>query len=114
MKQTKNNWTNDKIENHLIKLFIDNCYEVLQLKLHDVKIIKSESPDFVIDSNNKKIGVEITRALDQNLQKVHSIRNNEFNNIPFCPTLFEDKKMSKKKLKNYCKNLKNNLSEDLI
>lgn len=98
MKQTKNNWTNGKIENHLIKLLTDNCYEVLQLKFHDIEIIKSESPDFVINSNNKKIGIEITRALDQNLQKVYSIRNNEVNNISFCPTLFEDEKMSKKKI----------------
>jgi len=98
MKQTKNNWTNDKIESYLIKLLTDNCYEVLQLKFHDIEIIKRESPDFAINSNNKKIGVEITRALDQNLQKVYSIRNNEVNNVSFCPTLFEDEKMPKKEI----------------
>jgi len=98
MKQRKNNWTNNKIESHLIKLLTDNCYEVLQLKFHDIEIIKSESPDFVINSNNKKIGIEITRALDQNLQKVHSIRDNNFGHISFCPTLFENKDMPKKEI----------------
>ena len=96
MKQTKAYWTNDKIEDYLIELLIKNCYEVLQLTLHNYKKIKSESPDFIISSKNKKIGIEITRALDQNLQKVYSIRNNEFSHISFCPTLFENKDMSKK------------------
>lgn len=86
------------IENYLIELLINNCYEVLQLKLHNFKIIKTESPDFIINSGNKRIGIEITRALDQNLQKVHSIRDEEFNKVSFCPTLFENQKMSKKKI----------------
>jgi hypothetical protein len=98
MKQTKIDWRNDKIENYLIELLINNCYEVLQLKLHNFKIIKTESPDFIINSGNKRIGIEITRALDQNLQKVHSIRDEEFNKVSFCPTLFENQKMSKKKI----------------
>lgn len=106
MKHTKNNWTNDKIENHLIKLLTNNCCEVLQLKFHDIEIIKSESPDFIINSDNKKIGIEITRALDQNLQKVYSMRDNE---VSFCPTLFEDEKMSKKKIMKLLKKSKKQL-----
>ncbi len=106
MKHTKNNWTNDKIENYLIKLLINNCCEVLQLKFHDIEIIKSESPDFIINSDNKKIGIEITRALDQNLQKVYSMRDNE---VSFCPTLFEDAEMSKEEIMELLKESKKQL-----
>jgi len=98
MKDIKNNWTKNTIEHHLIKLLIYNCYEVLQLKFHNIEITKSESPDFIINNNNKKIGIEITRALDQNLQKAYSIIDSKVNNIFFCPALFEDKKMSKKEI----------------
>lgn len=90
--------TRNDIEKYLINLLVSNCNEVLQLCSHNIEIIKSESPDFTINSNNKKIGIEITRALDQNLQKAYSIRDNEVNNVSFCPTLFEDKNMSKKKI----------------
>ena len=86
--------TRNDIEKYLINLLVSNCNEVLQLCSHNIEIIKSESPDFTINSNNKKIGIEITRALDQNLQKAYSIRDNEVNNVSFCPTLFEDKNLS--------------------
>jgi len=95
MRNTKNNWKNDKIEKYLIKLLTNSCYEILQLKFHNIEIVKSESPDFVINSDNKKIGIEITRALDQNLQKVYSIRCNQ---VSFCPTLFENTKMPKNEI----------------
>jgi len=98
MKQTKDEWTNYEIEDYLVKLLVNNCYEVLQLKLHNLKIEKSESPDFIINSDNKVIGVEITRALDQNLQKVHSIRTDKLRKISFCPILFEGHSMSKKEI----------------
>lgn len=95
MKQTKVDWTNDKIEKFLIEFFINNCHEVLQLNLYNFEIIKTESPDFIINSDNRKTGVEITRALDQNIQKVYSVREKS---VSFCPTLFEDQKMSKKEI----------------
>jgi len=98
MKQTKDELTNYEIEDYLVKLLVNNCYEVLQLKLHNLKIEKSESPDFIINSDNKVIGVEITRALDQNLQKVHSIRTDKLRKISFCPILFEGHSMSKKEI----------------
>ena len=96
--RSNKNWTKEKIEDYLIKLLVNNCHEILQLIYTDITIIKSESPDFIVGDCTNTIGVEITRALDQNMQKVNFIRDIKFNNISICPTLFEDKQMPKKEI----------------
>lgn len=102
-------WTKDRIENHLIKLLLDNCYKMLQLNYDKITITKSESPDFIIGDCKNTIGIEITRALDQNMQKVSFIRDTEFNNTSICPTLFEDEQMSKQEIINLLNKSKDKL-----
>lgn len=94
-------WSNEKIEYHLLELLIQNCYEILDLKYDNFEITKDESPDYIINSGCQNIGVEITRAMNQNLQKASSIVYENFHNdFSFSPTIFENKQMSKKEILN--------------
>jgi len=99
--------TKEDIENYLIKLLINNCYEVLKLEYKNIIVEKSESPDFIVSNNKISIGVEITRALDQNIKKVKNIRNDFFPGISFCSKSFENKAMSGKMIKDIFKRSNN-------
>lgn len=102
-------WTNDKIENHLINLFFQNCYKSLFLDYDNSTIIKTEKPDYIIGDCQTTIGVEITRALDQNIQKVNNIKELEYKDIHICPTLFENKNMSREQIIKLLKKSKNKI-----
>ncbi len=92
-------------EEYLIQLFVKNCCGYLNF---DYK--KTESPDFVLYDGNNYIGIEITRALDQNLKKADSIRNSQFKDVAYCPTLFEDKNMESGEIKELLQKSKTHLS----
>jgi len=93
-------WTKEKIENYLIKLLVDNCHEILQLEYNSTKLTKSESPDFIVDDCENIIGVEITRAMDKNVQWVNDIRGKCFENIAVSQTAYEDKNLTTKEINN--------------
>jgi hypothetical protein len=82
--------TNEEIENHLIDLFINTCKKSIFIYDDNIKKIKSESPDFILTNDFSSIGVEITRSLNQNLQKCFKI-NEQYHNgkVSICPSLFE-------------------------
>ncbi len=84
----------DVEEFFLIQLFVNNCCDYLNLDFKNMERKKTESPDFIF--NKDVVGIEITRALDQNLtkadKKADSIRNKKFKNMSYCPTLFENEK----------------------
>lgn len=107
MKSSK--WTNKEIENHLVQLLIRNCCEYLDIDSDSIKIEKSESPDYILSDGKNNIGLEISRALDQNLQKAVSKRDKEFKGVTFCPTAFEDRNMSSKEIANILKKSKTGL-----
>lgn len=92
-------WTNDKIEDHLINLFFQNCYKSLFLDYDNSTIIKTEKPDYIIGDCQTTIGVEITRALDQNIQKVNNIKQLKYQDIHICPTLFENENIGMSPIK---------------
>lgn len=102
-------WTNDKIEKHLINLLFQNCHKTLFLDYHSTTIIKTEKPDYIIGDCKTTIGVEITRALDQNIQKVNNIKKLEYKNIHVCPTLFENENMTREQILKLLKKSKNRI-----
>jgi len=90
--------TNSEFEELMITTLIEN--EKLLLPFEGaVSIEKIESPDYCLCRGSYKIGVEITRAMDENLNKACVERNKLDKSIPFSPTLFENEKMSSKEIK---------------
>ncbi len=79
----------DKIEEHLRELFIKNCSQHLNIETNNIEIKKSESPDYILIDDRRQIGLEITRALDQNLQKAQSIWSSKYKDVSFCPSLLD-------------------------
>lgn len=96
-------------EQYLIKIFCESCCDYLSFDCQKIEVEKTESPDFVLHDRNRHIGVEITKALDQNLQKAVSIRDEKFKSVPFCPTLFEDESMSGTEIKGWLEKSKTKL-----
>lgn len=102
-------FTNAQIENDLIELFIKNCKNYIFTDISEIKKEKSESPDFILTNNSHLIGVEITRALNQNLQKCIKINHKYFNGKMIISTIeFEqNKQMSKEEIIYQLKETKN-------
>lgn len=96
-------------EQVLIQLFVENCCEYLRLDCEKIVIKESESPDFVLCDGNNCIGIEITKALDQNLQKADCIKKRQFKDAAYCPTLFEDKNMKSEEIAELLRKSKANL-----
>lgn len=93
--------SSDEYEHHLIEMFRKYCGSSLGFDCHTTKLKKSESPDFVLCNDNHSMGIEITRAVDQNLQKANQIRNKEYEDVAYCPSLFENKNMKSQEIKEW-------------
>lgn len=61
-------------------MLINSCGDILFSNNEDFEIKKFESPDFILKSPKKSIGVEITRAISQNEKKALEINKKYFQN----------------------------------
>ena len=80
---------------------------ILQTEIENLNIIMpfnikvSDKPDIQIQTKNNSIGIEITFALNQTLQKAKIIRNELDSSLILEPSLYKNNKDKKYILKNY-------------
>ena len=53
------NLTGEEKERGILKVFLENI-SIEDISMEDIEIIKSECPDFIINTNKEKLGLEIT------------------------------------------------------
>lgn len=77
------------------------------LSLYEYKNINynREKPDCCVITDNISIGIEVTISIDENLKKTREENKKFKNSVSFCPTLFEQEKMSSKEIETKLKDI---------
>lgn len=103
--------SNSDLEKHLYQLLIQNQEDLLPNYKNIVSSdITKESPDIRLYYDDGYIlGIEITRSMDENLQKAYAIRDDMDKSLSFVPTIFENNKMSGDDIKRHLNKSKETL-----
>ena len=88
-----------EIEKFLLNKLLENKDQLLPMHKNINIEYNKEKPDCHLYLDNLTIGIEITCAMDENLQKTRKIRDSLDSTIMFSPIIFEKKKMSSKEIR---------------